>query len=376
MTDLPRAVRALWGLDEPAGRRGPKRTLSVPAIGAAAVEIADADGLAAVSMASVAQRLGTTAMSLYRYVDSRQELEAVMVDVAHRPAPRAEPAPLAGAASSRTGPGPRPRQLAAHPWALERAAGLSPGQPEPAGLDRRRHADHAPVGAGRAARRVGAAAGRRLRPAATLLLGLQFADPEASAALGRPAAPGGRPRRDARPGPGAGRGALEDEPRRPGDFPGDGVRVRPGAPARRDRGAGGALTLEVLGATRSRRRPRRYGGPPRVLARPGRRWPRARRRPPRRRTRGGRAAATRTGSPRSGRPSAGRRCRGPSRAPARTCSGVVRSGFMLPEAASPMPPVMAAARSVMMSPNRLSVTITSNRDGSVVRKIIAASTWM
>ena len=54
--------------------------------------------------------------------------------------------------------------------------------------------------------------------------------------------------------------------------------------------------------------------------------------------------------------------------------GAVRSGLMLPEAASPMPPVIAAARSVMMSPNRLSVTITSNRAGSVVRKIVAAST--
>ena len=82
LPDLPRAVRALWGLDDPAGRRGPKRSLSVQAIGAAAVEIADADGLAAVSMASVAQRLGTTAMSLYRYVSSRQELEVVMVDLA------------------------------------------------------------------------------------------------------------------------------------------------------------------------------------------------------------------------------------------------------------------------------------------------------
>ena len=49
---------------------------------------------------------------------------------------------------------------------------------------------------------------------------------------------------------------------------------------------------------------------------------------------------------------------------------------MLPDAASPMPPVMAAARSVMMSPKRLSVTITSNRDGLVVKWIMAASTCM
>ena len=55
--------------------------------------------------------------------------------------------------------------------------------------------------------------------------------------------------------------------------------------------------------------------------------------------------------------------------------GAVPSGLMFPEAASPMPPVIAAARSVRMSPKRLSVTITSKRDGSVVRKIVAASTW-
>ena len=43
-------------------------------------------------------------------------------------------------------------------------------------------------------------------------------------------------------------------------------------------------------------------------------------------------------------------------------------------AARPMPPVMAAARSVRMSPKRLSVTTTSNRAGSVTRWIVAAST--
>ena len=70
-----------------------------------------------------------------------------------------------------------------------------------------------------------------------------------------------------------------------------------------------------------------------------------------------------TGSWRSGRPCPGRRCREPSRAPARTCSASVRSGLMLPLAASPMPPATAAAMSVMMSPKRLSVTMTSNRAG-------------
>ncbi len=54
--------------------------------------------------------------------------------------------------------------------------------------------------------------------------------------------------------------------------------------------------------------------------------------------------------------------------------GAVRSGLMFADAASPMPPVMAAAWSVRMSPKRLSVTITSKRDGLVVRKMVAAST--
>ena len=45
--------------------------------------------------------------------------------------------------------------------------------------------------------------------------------------------------------------------------------------------------------------------------------------------------------------------------------GLVPEASMLPDAAVPMPPVTAPARSVMMSPKRLSVTITSKRDGSV-----------
>ena len=42
-------------------------------------------------------------------------------------------------------------------------------------------------------------------------------------------------------------------------------------------------------------------------------------------------------------------------------------GRMLPLAAMPMPPWKPAARSVMMSPKRLLVTMTSNCDGSWIR---------
>lgn len=84
MTQLPRYLQLLWHR-EPPGRRGPRPGRSIEEIGAAAVAIADADGLDAVSMKSVAAAVGFTTMSLYRYVDSKDELGAVMLDVAYGP---------------------------------------------------------------------------------------------------------------------------------------------------------------------------------------------------------------------------------------------------------------------------------------------------
>ncbi len=49
-------------------------------ITAAAVTIADADGLDAVSMRRIAAALGTGAASLYRYVDTREDLLDLMID--------------------------------------------------------------------------------------------------------------------------------------------------------------------------------------------------------------------------------------------------------------------------------------------------------
>lgn len=84
--DLPRYLQLLWDR-EPEGRRGPKPGRSITDIGAAAVAIADERGLEAVSMKAVAQALGLTTMSLYRYLDSKEQLYAVMLDVAFGPPP-------------------------------------------------------------------------------------------------------------------------------------------------------------------------------------------------------------------------------------------------------------------------------------------------
>jgi AcrR family transcriptional regulator len=70
-------IDLLWGRRE-RGRRGPRPGLSADAIVDAAVRIADAEGLEAISMARVAAELGFTTMSLYRYVASKDELLQLM----------------------------------------------------------------------------------------------------------------------------------------------------------------------------------------------------------------------------------------------------------------------------------------------------------
>jgi AcrR family transcriptional regulator len=74
---LPPGLELLWGRRKP-GQRGPRPGLSVDAIVRAAIDLADGEGLEAVSMARVATALGFTTMSLYRYVNSKDELLALM----------------------------------------------------------------------------------------------------------------------------------------------------------------------------------------------------------------------------------------------------------------------------------------------------------
>lgn len=69
----------LWAEPAPA-KRGPKPKFTLDAIADAAVSLADAEGLEAVTMHRVAARLGTTKMALYRYLPGRTDLDAVMLD--------------------------------------------------------------------------------------------------------------------------------------------------------------------------------------------------------------------------------------------------------------------------------------------------------
>ncbi len=78
---LPRAVAMAWGIAANP-QRGPKRELSHELIVEAAIGIADAEGLAAVTMSKVSSSLGFTTMSLYRYVTSKDDLLVLMADTA------------------------------------------------------------------------------------------------------------------------------------------------------------------------------------------------------------------------------------------------------------------------------------------------------
>lgn len=78
---LPRAVAISWGMvADP--QRGPKRELSHERIVEAAIGIADAEGLGAVTMSKVAAALGFTTMALYRYVTAKDDLLQLMADAA------------------------------------------------------------------------------------------------------------------------------------------------------------------------------------------------------------------------------------------------------------------------------------------------------
>jgi|tagenome__1003787_1003787.scaffolds.fasta_scaffold20655507_2 AcrR family transcriptional regulator len=93
------------------------RGLSVEKVTAAAVELADEQGLAAVSMAKVADKLGFTTMSLYRHVSGKDELVRRMLDVALGLAPAFD------VADWRTGLERWGREMLAvlerHPWGID-----------------------------------------------------------------------------------------------------------------------------------------------------------------------------------------------------------------------------------------------------------------
>ncbi|MFC0625530.1 TetR/AcrR family transcriptional regulator [Kribbella deserti] len=88
--DPVRTLELLWGV-QAAPTRGPKPAHTVADVVRAAIEVADAEGLAAMSIRRVADHLGVGAMTLYRYVPGKAELLDLMVDTVSGELTRAEP---------------------------------------------------------------------------------------------------------------------------------------------------------------------------------------------------------------------------------------------------------------------------------------------
>jgi AcrR family transcriptional regulator len=132
----PTALDLLWGTRH-RPRRGPKPSMSLERIVTEAIALADAEGLANLSMQHLADRLDCAKMALYRYVPGKAELVALMVDAALGDPPQlpAQTAQTGPAAASGEPPWRAVLRLwattifgryRAHPWAIEATAGARP----------------------------------------------------------------------------------------------------------------------------------------------------------------------------------------------------------------------------------------------------------
>lgn len=120
--DIQRSLELLWGTGERPSR-GPKPGLTLDRIVSKAIEVADAEGLAAVSMRRLSTELGTGTMSLYRYVPGKAELLDLMLDRAQDEANNREGESPADEGDWRAAVDSMARayfaQLHSHPWLLK-----------------------------------------------------------------------------------------------------------------------------------------------------------------------------------------------------------------------------------------------------------------
>jgi AcrR family transcriptional regulator len=78
-----RVIELLWDPPDTPPSRGPRPKISLDQVIVAGIAVADADGLADLSMRKVAGLLGVGTMSLYTYVPGRDELLELMVNRVH-----------------------------------------------------------------------------------------------------------------------------------------------------------------------------------------------------------------------------------------------------------------------------------------------------
>ena len=121
--------------------------LTRDAIARAAVRIADAEGIGALSMRRVAADLGLATMSLYRYVQSKDELVVLMIDMVFTEYPPQEPPPVGWRAQLGQLARLQWRICKEHPW-LARATSFTRPQLAPGGMAHTEWAMRAVAGLG------------------------------------------------------------------------------------------------------------------------------------------------------------------------------------------------------------------------------------
>jgi AcrR family transcriptional regulator len=115
--DPARTLELLWRMPgNSASVRGPKQRSSVDVVVAAAIEIADTEGIGALTMRAVAKRLGLTPMATYTYVPGKAELIDLMLDAVYREMSRADLTDLSWRDRVTMIATENHAMLAMHPW--------------------------------------------------------------------------------------------------------------------------------------------------------------------------------------------------------------------------------------------------------------------
>lgn len=122
-TPKPHLIELLWRAAPETGR-GPRKGLTVDEVVDAAIDLADAEGLEALTVRRLAQALGKAPMTLYTYVPGKTELVALMLDALFA---RMETTPAEGPWRERLAAVARDNYALyrARPW----AAAASPSRP-------------------------------------------------------------------------------------------------------------------------------------------------------------------------------------------------------------------------------------------------------
>lgn len=113
------SLQLLWE-GRPESEKGPRPKLNLKQVIATGIELADRDGLEALSMRRLAQELDVGTTSLYRYVPSKKELLDLMLDTVSGPSETRTAASASGWREFLVTTARESRLLyLAHPWMLQ-----------------------------------------------------------------------------------------------------------------------------------------------------------------------------------------------------------------------------------------------------------------